>query len=127
MPVNIQCAYALTLSAVPFLPMIARKKLALDDIEHDDEIMMRRNDYVSWEVSIGDNKYEFYHGFPGDNPVGILMQGEKLIAEVGGGRVKIIAKSEDAILFAEWYNEVTKEPGYKLEEFRASKLAARRV
>ena len=125
MSVNIDRAQAMTLEIVQSLPKIVKNNLVLDEIEDNDELI--ESDYVSWDVSIGDNKYEFYHGFPGDNPVGIMMQGEELIAEVGDGRVKIIAKSEDAILFAEWYNEVTKEPGYKLEEFRASKLAARRV
>lgn len=102
------------------------KKLHVNLSDEDDDSLMEQ-DFVQWVVSIGGNKYNFYHGFPGDNPMGVLvdLDNTKVLAVVGeGGSDPIDEEDEDAVAFVAYYDEVTEEAcNYEMKEFRAFEIS----
>ena len=102
------------------------RQLALEKEDLDDERLLEQ-DFVVWEVEMEDIKFKFYHGFPGDNPVGVLVSMDEIIATVGeGGSEVLLVESIEAVKakeFVLWYDQVTEEAcHYEMKEFKASQL-----
>lgn len=123
--VKIESAHVLKMSTLEDLDENLTKKLCVNLPDEDDD-SLQEHDFVQWVVSIGENKYNFYHGFPGDNPMGILvdLKNTKVLAVVGEGGSDIIDEDNESIAaFVAYYDMVTEEAcNYEMKEFRTSEI-----
>ena len=123
--VKIENVQLLKMETLKSLPKNIIKKLHVELADEDDDSLLE-HDFVQWIVSISDNKYNFYHGFPGDNPMGVLVDidNTEVLAVVGeGGSDAIDEKNEAALAFVAYYDEVTEEAcNFEMKEFRVSEI-----
>lgn len=123
--VHIQQANKLTITNLESYPtnFILKFNLELDSLENGD---LESEDFVVWQVDILGHSYAFLHGFPGDNPIGLLLTNDKseLLATCGeGGRNPINKSNKDVFVFLDWYDNITNNAcNYNKIEFQASKL-----
>lgn len=83
-----------------------------ESISEIDEELQDMN-FIKADVKINDDKYIVYHGFPGDNPCGILLTKDEkhVICEFGEGmndEVSDTCPSKHEKIgkkFLEWYND----------------------
>lgn len=102
-----------------------KQKLVLEEGDYKQDDLLEE-DYVFWEVQIGDKKFSFFHGFPGDNPRGVLLEGKDIVLLLWEGEGNTLKESDEVASFLEWYTSKTNRGcNYDLEEFRASVLEAR--
>ena len=126
---KIESADVLKMDTMRMLAKDIVKKLCVNLSDEDDESLFE-HDFVHWIVLIGEGKYNFYHGFPGDNPMGVLvdMDNTEVLAVVGeGGSDAIDEGNDDAVAFTTFYDEVTEEAcNFEMKEFRASEILKQR-
>lgn len=77
---------ALTLAEVATLPAEILDFAGFNDNDDDDEVMtefLQTYDFIIADLDLGGKKYTMVHGFPGDNPAGIIFneEGHHLIGE----------------------------------------------
>src|SRR5687767_11023723 len=93
--------------------------MVLDIMEFDDMLgLIENEDYKKITLSINNNEYTLYHGFPGDAPVGCIFIESKYIVNLGYGCLgrdmyipneeSIPSKYVDDIKnIKEWYKSIT--------------------
>jgi len=127
--VKIESAGVLKMDTLKGLEEDIVTKLCVDLSDEDDNSLFE-HDFVHWIVLINERKYNFYHGFPGDNPMGVLVDihNSAVLAVVGeGGSEAMDEENEDAVTFTSFYDEVTEEAcNYGMKEFRASEILKHR-
>lgn len=106
-----------------------RRELVLEEPDVREKDLLEK-DYVVWTVSINNELFTFYHGFPGDNPRGVLTKGESIVLLLFEGTGEVVDKCKDvgATAFLDWYTEDTKEGcSFEREEYRAFDLSQKRL
>ncbi len=123
--VCILLATNLTLAKWRSLSNQLKREISLDESDYEEEDFIEQ-DYVYWELTIGEKLFCFYHGFPGDNPRGVLLEGEEAVLFLWEGEGNVLKDTEEVNIFLQWYKDQT-ESGchYGLDEFKASILAQR--
>lgn len=72
---------------------------------------LQKSHFTAITLQYKDETFTLYHGFPGENPVGILVDSNRiLVAHVGElGDSKMFVETEAARALFEWYNTMTND------------------
>ena len=82
-----------------------------DLVDSEDSINFKESlkdeNFIRLKLLYKDKIFYLYHGFPGDNSVGIIVKDDKFLGELGELASNDIKNSKSVKNIIKWYNEIT--------------------